>query len=398
MREFIDGALAIARGALDAGCDFFAGYPISPATPLLIHMIRELPKVGGIAIQAEDEIASISMCIGAAMTGARALTATSGPGLSLYSENIGLAIMGEVPLVIVDAQRMGPATGGATTPGQGDVQFARWGNSGGYPIIALAPGSVTECYSLTRRAFDFAERFRTPVFLLTDKEIFQSLSTVEIEAYQYPEVHARARAQALPAGAPGLRAEESFLPYRFDPIDAPPPFSPIGGPLITRFTGSSHDEHGFLTKNPALVGRLNEHLQRKIEDHHAEIELAQADLQPEARTLFIAYGITARAMAEAVNTARAAGRAVSALAIQSLWPVPATAILDALCAANGRTLIERIVVAELNLGDFRREVERLVYGWAAHSHLPAPEIVGINRVDGELITPEQFLAALTKSE
>ena len=133
MREFIDGATAIARGALDAGCNFFAGYPISPATPLLLHMVRELPRLGGVAIQAEDEIGSMSMCVGAAMTGARALTATSGPGISLYSETIGLAIMGEVPLVIVDAQRMGPATGGATTPAQGDIQFVRWGNSGGYP-------------------------------------------------------------------------------------------------------------------------------------------------------------------------------------------------------------------------------------------------------------------------
>ena len=193
MREFIDGATAIARGALDAGCDFFAGYPISPATPLLLHMIRELPKVGGVAIQAEDEIASISMCIGAAMTGARALTATSGPGISLYSENIGLAIMGEVPLVIVDAQRMGPATGGATTPGQGDVQFVRWSSSGGYPIIALAPSSVAECYSLTRRAFDLAERFRCPVFLLTDKEMFLSMSTVELDSYEQPPVQDAAR-------------------------------------------------------------------------------------------------------------------------------------------------------------------------------------------------------------
>ncbi len=390
MREFIDGALAIARGALDAGCSFFAGYPISPATPLLIHMIRELPKVGGVAVQAEDEIASISMCIGASMTGARALTATSGPGLSLYSENIGLAIMGEVPLVIVDAQRLGPATGGATTPGQGDVQFARWGTSGGYPIIALAPSNVNECYSLTHRAFDFAERFRAPVFLLTDKELFQSLSTVEIEAYEYPEVHARVQAHAL-SDARGLRAEESFLPYRFDPIDSPPPFSPIGGPFITRFTGSSHDEHGFLTKNPALVGRLNEHLQRKIEDHRAEIELVRADMQPGARTLFIAYGITARAMAEAVNKARAGGHAVSALTVQSLWPAPEATILAALRHADDRSIIDRIVVAELNLGDFRREVERLVYRWAARSRLPAPEIVGINRVDGELITPAQFL-------
>jgi 2-oxoglutarate/2-oxoacid ferredoxin oxidoreductase subunit alpha len=394
MREFIDGATAIARAALDAGCNFFAGYPISPATPLLLHMIRELPKIGGVAIQAEDEIASISMCIGAAMTGARALTATSGPGLSLYSENIGLAIMGEVPLVIVDAQRMGPATGGATTPGQGDVQFVRWGTSGGYPIIALAPGSAVECYSLTRRAFDLAERFRVPVFLLTDKETFAAMATVDLEAYEYPPVHGRVLAP--PPGERDLRPEETFLPLRADPIDRPPPFSPLGGPRLVRFTGSSHDEHGMLAKDPAMVGRLNEHLWRKIEDHAAEIELARPDLQSEASTLWIAHGITARAMAEAVQMARADGRAVSALAVQTLWPVPEGAILGALRHADPDcgTAIARVVVAELNLGDFRREVERVVYRWAAANGRVAPEVTGIHRVDGELITPGQFLEEL----
>jgi 2-oxoglutarate ferredoxin oxidoreductase subunit alpha len=391
MREFIDGATAIARGALDAGCDFFAGYPISPATPLLLHMIRELPRVGGVAVQAEDEIASISMCIGAAMTGAHTLTATSGPGISLYSENIGLAIMGEVPLVIVDAQRLGPATGGATTPGQGDVQFVRWSTSGGYPIIALAPGSVAECYSLTRRAFDLAERFRVPVFLMTDKEMFLSMSTVEIDDYEYLPVGDRTRAEALPSGTPGLRPEESSLPYCFDPIDASPAFSPVGGPHITRFTGSSHDEHGMLTKDPAKVGRLNEHLRRKIEDHTDEIVMVDTDLQEDARTLLISYGITARAMSEAVHTARDGGQTVSALTIQSLWPVPEDAITGALCGPSCQSTIERVIVAELNMGDFRREVERVIYRWAAHSRRIAPEIVGVNRVDGELITPGQFL-------
>jgi 2-oxoglutarate ferredoxin oxidoreductase subunit alpha len=381
MREFIDGATAVARGALDAGCDFFAGYPISPATPLLLHMIRELPASGGVAIQTEDEIAAIAMCIGAAMTGRRTLTATSGPGISLYSENIGLAIMGEAPLVIVDVQRLGPATGGATTPGQGDVQFVRWGTSGGFPIIALAPGSVAECYSLTRRAFDLAERFRTPVFLLTDKELFLSMSTVALDQYEYPLVRPRVTAAEQLA--------EPYLPYLPGPNYAPPAFSPIGGPHIVRFTGSSHDERGFLTKDPAAVGRLNEHLWRKIEDHAGEIELAQADLQAGAKTLFIAYGVTARAMAETIRQARAGGRAVSALQAQTLWPAPENAIVNALAAP-----IERIVVAELNLGDLRREVERVVYRWAAVTHRTAPEIIGINRVDGELITPEQFAAVL----
>jgi 2-oxoglutarate/2-oxoacid ferredoxin oxidoreductase subunit alpha len=387
MREFIDGATAVARGALDSGCTFFAGYPISPATPLLLHMIRELPKTGGVAIQAEDEIASICMCIGAAMTGSRALTATSGPGISLYSENIGLAIMGEVPLVIVDVQRLGPATGGATTPGQGDVQFIRWGTSGGYPIIALAPGSVAECYSLTRRAFDLAERFRSPVFLLTDKEMFVSMSTVDVAAYESPPVRGRAIAAAV--------RENAFIPYAFDPIDSPPPFAPIGGPHIVRFTGSSHDERGFLTKDPTAIGRLSEHLRRKIEDHADEIELTRPDLQEDARTLFLSYGITARAMSEAVLQARTAGRAVSALTVQSLWPVPEMSLIGALCSPARTEQVERVVVAELNLGDFRREAERVIYRWAAETRRQPPQIVGINRVDGELITPDQFLRSLT---
>src|SRR5512142_3063208 len=179
MREFMDGAEAITRGALTAGCNFFAGYPITPAAPILLRMLRELPKVGGVGIQAEDEIASMGMCIGAAMTGAKAMTATSGPGLSLYSENIGLAIMGEVPLVIVDVMRLGPATGGATTVSQGDVQFLRWGTSGGFPIIALCPTNAADCFRLVQQAFNLAERFRTPVFLATDKETASAQQTVE---------------------------------------------------------------------------------------------------------------------------------------------------------------------------------------------------------------------------
>src|SRR5512142_3065783 len=182
MREFMDGAEAITRGALTAGCNFFAGYPITPATPILLRMLRELPKVGGVGIQGEDEIASLGMCIGAAMTGAKAMTATSGPGLSLYSENIGLAIMGEVPLVIVDVMRLGPATGGATTVAQGDVQFLRWGTSGGYPVIVLCPTNLAECYTLTQQCFNLAERLRTPVFLATDKELVATQATVDTES------------------------------------------------------------------------------------------------------------------------------------------------------------------------------------------------------------------------
>lgn len=402
-REYVDGATAIARGALRAGCNFFAGYPISPATPILLHMLRELPKVGGVGIQAEDEISAISMCIGAAMTGARPLTATAGPGISLYSENIGLAIMGETPLVIVDVMRMGPATGGATTVAQGDVQFVRWGTSGGYPIIALAPSSVPECYTLVQMAFDLAERFRTPVFLLPDKELIMSMSTVDVADYVDAPVGQRPTVPPLPASGngsgaridaatgqpdPRLRPEETYLPYAFEPLDATPPTSPFGGPHITRYTGSSHDEHGILTKDPVKVGRLNEHLRAKIDQHRAEMEFGLLNRHPEARTLFIAYGTTARAMREAADRSRSAGHPVSDLTLHTLWPVPEKLIMQ---AAAGHS---RIVIAELNHGQYGREIELLLYRHAALHRLAPPEIVSIQRVDGNLITPEQFLEVI----
>lgn len=367
MREFTDGSAAIVRGALDAGCTFFAGYPITPASPILMQMIRELPKVGGVAIQAEDEIASIGMCIGATLAGARAMTASSGPGLSLYSENIGLAIIGEVPLVIVDVQRLGPATGGATTVGQGDVQFARWGTAGGYPIIVLAPSSVAECYAITRRAFDLAERFRSPVLILADKELNMTVTTVDVSRYDAPPVRARG---VLAAGE---------KPYRYEPAADVAPLAQYGGDGPVRFTGSTHDERAFITRAPDQVAAMNEHLRAKIEDHADEIELVVADIEPGATTLFVSYGITAGAMREAVRTARAAGHRVSSLTVQSLWPVPERAIRAALAG------VTRVVVAELNHGQYRREIDRLA---------GPVEVVGIHRVDGELIAPAAFVAAL----
>jgi 2-oxoglutarate ferredoxin oxidoreductase subunit alpha len=372
MREFTDGNTAIARGALAAGCDFFAGYPITPATPILLAMMRELPKRGGVAVQGEDEIASLGFCIGAALTGRRAFTATSGPGISLYSENIGLAIMGEVPLVIVDVQRMGPATGGATTVAQGDVQFIRWCTSGGYPVIVLCPATVADCYTLTMRAFDLAERFRCPVFVLTDKEVATTMDTVNVSEFTPVSVRERQIADA----------ECLFQPCDYPQPDVNVPMSPYGGPHLLRFTTSTHDEHGYLTKSPAKVERLNRHLIDKIARHQDEISLVREDHQEEARILLISYGITARAMQEAVREARAGGQRVSSLTLLSLWPVPERSIRK---AAAG---VSRIVVAELNDGQMRREIERLV---CAPTDRTPTEVVGTHRIDGELITPGQIL-------
>jgi 2-oxoglutarate/2-oxoacid ferredoxin oxidoreductase subunit alpha len=362
VRVYLDGSSAIVRGALAAGCTFFAGYPITPASGILMAMMRELPARGGIAIQGEDEIASIGMCIGAAMTGARAMTATSGPGMSLYSENIGLAVMGEVPLVIVDVQRLGPATGGATTVGQGDVQLVRWGTSGGYPIIALAPSTVAEGYTLTAKAFALAERFRCPVFVLTDKEIATTLATVDADAF--PALEVPERPMAL-----------SGAPYRYAPAGDTPPMHRYGAGDAVRFTGSTHSEAALITKHPPTVAALNHHLAAKITEHLDELALVDADLQPGARTLVVSYGVTAGAARMAVAQARAAGVRVANLVIGGLWPVPEAAIGLALAG------IERVVVPELNLGQYRREIERLAGG---------REVIGINRVDGELIGVDEI--------
>jgi len=363
MREYTDGNSAVVRGALAAGCDFFAGYPITPASGILMAMMRELPRTGGVAIQGEDEIASIGMCIGATLAGSRAMTATSGPGISLYSENIGLAVMGEVPLVIVDVQRLGPATGGATTVSQGDVQFVRWGTAGGYPIIALAPTNVVECFSFTARAFHLAERFRCPVFVLTDKALAMTLTTVDLDAY--PSIEAVQRPTAT-VGAP----------YRYEPADAVSPLRLYGEGEVVRFTGSTHDESAFITKRPPTVGALNRHLAAKIDGHVDEIESVALDLEPGADTLLLGYGVTAGAVHQAVATTRADGDKLSSMIVHSLWPVPETSLTAAL---EG---ITRIVVPELNLGLYRREVERLA---------GTRTVLGVNRIDGELISAADIL-------
>lgn len=367
MPHFLDGNQAIALGAIDAGCDFFAGYPITPATGILLHLAEHLPQVGGWVLQGEDEIASMGFCIGAAMSGRRVMTATSGPGISLYSENIGLAIMGEVPMVIVDVQRMGPATGAATTGAQGDIQFLRWGTSGGYPVIVLAPTTVEECYTLTIKAFDLAERFRVPVFIATDKETALTKTSVTIDRENRPAVRARKT----------VDNKTDFIPLDIQSLDEVPAMSPFGGPHKLRFTTSSHDEHGYLTKDPKALDHLNRHLAAKIEAHLDEIAMVEADLEEGAQSAVLSYGISARSAKAAVKQAREQGKKVSLITVYSLWPVPEEAIRASLQGA------QKIIVPELNLGQYKREIECLARD--------DQEVIGVHRVDGKLISPMDIL-------
>lgn len=366
-RELIDGALAVSRAALDAGCDFFAGYPITPASGILVHMMRELPAHGGVCLQGEDEIASIGFCIGAAMAGRRAMTATSGPGLSLYSENIGLALAGEVPLVIVNVQRLGPATGGATSGAEGDVQFVQWCTSGGLPMIVYSPVDVPSTYQLTMRCFALAERLRMPVFLNTSKDLVLTLETVDVDGYRREEVAPRA-AHAGPG---------PYLPHRFTAPEDVPEFLPVGAPAQVRFTGSMHDQRALLTRSLPEADRMVRHYAAKVEARRAELELVHLD-DDGGDVLVVASGVAARAAREAVASRRAAGGRAALLTVFSVWPVPDEALRR---AAVGR---RRVVVPELNLGLYRREVERAL----------GREVVGVNRMDGGLLAPGQVEEAL----
>jgi len=365
-REFLEGNEAIARGAIKAGCDFFAGYPITPASSILHYMVELVPHAGGVAIQAEDEIASMGFCIGAAMAGRKALTATSGPGISLYSENIGLAQIGETPLVIVNIQRQGPATGSATKGAEGDIQFTRWVTSGGLPVIALSPASVGEAYELTYRAFNLAEQYRTPVFVLASKEIGVTKETVDLDAIKLPPLVERKRA------APG----DEYSPHRFDRVGDVPAMSDFGGPHIARYTTSTHDMTAYLTTNPDAAQKMIDHYTAKIDQAVDDIALVKEDIQEGADTLIISYGITSRSVAPAVRQARMRGKKVSSLVLQTLWPVPEKVITSALSG------VRKVIVPEMNMGQYRLEIERL-----------APkdtEVIGVNKMNTTLVSPSEI--------
>ena len=366
--EFIEGNEAIARGALAAGCDFFASYPITPASSIMHHIQQRVAETGCTVIQAEDEIASMGFCIGASMAGCKALTATSGPGISLYSENIGLAMIGETPLVIVNVQRQGPATGSATKGAEGDIQFTRWGTSGGLPVIALSPATVGEAYELTFRAFNFAEKFRTPVFILTNKEIGLTRETTDLDAIVLPKRVDRKKIAAT---------SERYLPHAFATPEDVPPFAAFGGDHVARYTTSTHDQAGYLTTDIETTQKMIDHYTAKIEAAADELTLVTEDFQDGAKILVLSYGVISRSAKIAVDLARAAGVKVSAMVIQSLWPVPEKRIKAALSG------IQKVVVPEMNMGQYRQEIERLAPAGVA--------VVGVNKMDTTLVSPQEIL-------
>jgi 2-oxoglutarate ferredoxin oxidoreductase subunit alpha len=368
----MQGNEACAEAAIAAGCRFFAGYPITPATEIAEILAVRLPQVGGTFIQMEDELASMAAVIGASIGGVKALTATSGPGFTLKQENIGYAAMVEVPCVIVDVQRGGPSTGLPTLPAQGDVMQARWGTHGDHPIIVLAPSTVRETYDLTITAFNFAEKFRTPVILLSDavvghlreKIVLPDPSEIKLEERKAPTVP--------PA---------DYIPYRADE-DGVPPFVPVGRGYRYHMTSNMHDESGFpATNNHAVARSLMERLHKKIEKHLDEIVLTDEIATEDAEVLIFAYGASARSAKAAVKLARAQGLKAGLLKAKTLWPFPAREV---------KRLAERvkaIIVPEMNTGQLVGEVERAV------RRLPV-DVLPLNRYDGLMIPPDDILAKI----
>jgi len=368
--ELLQGNDACARAAADAGCRFYAGYPITPSSEIAERMAELLPALGGVAIQMEDEIASLGAVLGASLAGAKAMTATSGPGFSLMQEHLGYAASTEIPCVVVDVMRAGPSTGLPTSPAQGDVMQARWGTHGDHPVVALAPASVAEVYELTVRAFNLAERYRTPVVLLYDEVIGHVRERVTL-----PDPAALALVERpRPAAAP-----DAWLPYASDGHEVPA-MADFGSGYRWHVTGLAHDERGYPTQDPAVVARLHARLGAKVERHRADIVAWEGVALDDAEVVVVAFGVSARAARRAVTLARRRGARVGLFRPRTLWPFPDREVAD--LAGRARAL----VVAEMNLGQIVGEVERAVAGRAA--------VTGRFRADGQPMTPQDVLEAL----
>lgn len=371
LREVIDqdsllvqGNRACALGALDAGVRFFAGYPITPSSEVMEVMARELPLVGGVFLQMEDEIASICACIGASLTGQTAMTATSGPGFSLMQEAIGYAIMAEAPLVVVNVMRMGPSTGRPTAPSQGDVMQARWGTHGDHPAIVLAASNVADMYRLTMAAVRFAQRFGMPVILLADEIVGHMRESFS------PELAGRYR---LSSG--DFDFTETYIhPERVREVHSP---HRLGTLIHPHVTGLIHDETGFPTNDPDKSAIFLRELHDKVVHHRDELCLYDVKNEGKGRVAVVAYGSCARSARAALKLAEAEGVPLEILHLYTLFPLPVE-IVQALARR-----VEFILIPELNLGQYAREVRRMAENWTT--------VVSMGRIDGNLITPREIV-------
>lgn len=367
------GNQMIAEGALHAGCRFFAGYPITPASGIYKSMIEELPKRNGVAISSPDEISALAYCVGASARGAKAMTATSGPGWSLMIETVQYSLMTELPVVIALVQRLGPSTGGATQGAQGDILFTEFCTSGGYTIPIFAPSTPQECFEAATAAMFWAEELRTPVVVLSDKEIGMMAEDVDFNSLKsFPHNERKFYSNGRPDSAP-------YRSYDFSSPDDVPLFSPVGGEYKTTITGSAHDKKGSLQKNSAETIDVLRHLQQKIDARANDMSFVKIDDDPNADILLISFGITARTAHDAVAAARADGKKIRFMNVISLFPVPEAELKKA--AEGTRT----VLIAEENFSGQYRSVIRHLF--------KEQEVRGINAF-GRMITPKDILEAL----
>ncbi|TAL17081.1 2-oxoacid:acceptor oxidoreductase subunit alpha [bacterium] len=366
----LQGNEAVARGALYAGMSFFAGYPITPSTEIAELLSGLLPEEGGVFIQMEDEIASLGACLGASLAGAKAMTATSGPGFSLMQELIGFGSGAEIPVVIVDVMRLGPSTGVPTSPSQGDVMQARWGTHGDHPIIALTADSVAECFEMTVRAFNFSELYRVPVILLIDEIIGHLREKVTLPAAGELAVKNRAAPEMPP---------EWYEPYA-GASNGVPPMSALGGGYRHNVTGLLHDKMGLPTSDPEVIRASTDRLFDKMRRGFGDICLTEEYLCDDAETILISYGSPARSAREAVDALRAEGMKAGLLKLKTLWPFPRAALERFAGKA------QRMVVCEMNRGQVYRETLRVGRGRWEVGKVLAPY--------GELFTPEKIARAV----
>ena len=342
-KHFLSGDLACAEGALAAGCRFFAGYPITPATEIAERMARRLPQVGATYIQMEDEIASIAAVIGASYAGLKAMTATSGPGFSLMQENIGLAVMTEAPCVIVDVMRGGPSTGQPTMAGQQDVMQAKWGSHGDYEIVALTPSSVQEAFDLTIEAFNYAETYRVPVMVMMDAIVGHMWEKVIIPPADNIRIVNRNKPSVTPKEYMPFKPEKNLVP----------PMAVFGEGYRFHATGLTHEEDGRpRTESIKAQQRLVQRLCDKIRKNSDKIVQVKEIMMEDAEVAVVAYGIESRAALSAVRKARSNGIKAGLVRLVTLWPFPEKPI------AEVAEKVKMIIVPEMNYGQLVREVER----------------------------------------
>lgn len=370
----LQGNQAVVEGAIAAGVKFFAGYPITPSTEVAESLAEKLPKNGGKFIQMEDEIASMGAVIGASLTGKKVMTATSGPGFSLKQELIGYACAAEIPLVIVNVQRVGPSTGQPTSPSQGDVMQARWGTHGDHWLIALTPASVPECFELTLRAYALSEKYRVPVILLMDEVIGHMREKIELpdDYSDFPQAE-RKQPDCAPEDFKAYATDESLVP-------AMPAF---GSGYRWHVTGLVHDETGFPKGTPAATLAAANRQRAKIENNLDDIVQVENYRMEDADFAVVAFGGAARTAYETVDMARAEGLKVGLVRPVTIWPFAEAQMKE----LAGR--VKGILVHELNCGQYVHEVERAVNG-----KVPVRLYA---KYDNEPATPAQLLEEVKKA-